>query len=563
MTVDAGLGENKGSWVGTYAIHIYNTKATLNNVTATGGNGGILVNGSDVTLTGNIDVSGNGFGGIEVSYGEGLSEDNSTLQLTLDDGCNIINNTEKYGKPTIWEDKVTGGTFTTNDKVVIGQVQYYIEAKNAEDPNAHIANVKDLYEFKAALEDENKTVINLTAGFETTKKILVSRDDVTINGNNNSITFTGNNEGWQGNYVLHVYKATGVTIRDIKLTGGDAALYANGSEVTLEGTVDITGNEFGGIEVSQGVGVEEIPKLKVVGTITYQSPDSDIKPVIWIDGKQTNDGWVVAEGLYEEVAGKNPANNGDQYYFFDKDEYAEVIKAALAAVNNYLTPENYNYSEAPETLEGHLAVLGLAVGEDSDYAALDKTADGGKNRKTAVFYDLNKNKPAEGYDLSTLTKYFNDMVATRLVTEESMDLVNNAESIEDLNGISFVTMLLDRFSVVNYKSHSDIPVETKIDTLRDLVTRYDNLGSDENRNAVLQKLLDKRPSDGYARSQATIDALAAALDEVVEELEARLELPIMNKEESKEDVQHSEELDSEYEADMEEPVEIEAEMAID
>src|SRR5690606_13349498 len=100
------------------------------------------------------------------------------------------------------------------------------------------------------------------------------------------------------------------------------------------------------------------------------------------------------------------------------EEEQDAIAQALAAVNDYLTPANYNYAGAPEALEGHLAVLGLDVGEDSDYAALDKTASGGKNRKTAVFYDLNQNKPDEGYDLATLTTYFNDIVATRLVTEE-------------------------------------------------------------------------------------------------------------------------------------------------
>ena len=55
------------------------------------------------------------------------------------------------------------------------------------------------------------------------------------------------------------------------------------------------------------------------------------------------------------------------------------------------------------------------VDAESDYAALDKTVDGGKNRKTAVFYDLNSNKLDNGYDLGKLTTYFNDMVATRLV----------------------------------------------------------------------------------------------------------------------------------------------------
>jgi hypothetical protein len=197
----------------------------------------------------------------------------------------------------------------------------------------------------------------------------------------------------------------------------------------------------------------------------------------------------------------------------------DAIAQALAAVNAYLTPESYNYSGAPEALEEHLATLGLNVGTESDYAALDKTATGGKNRKTAVFYDLNNNKPAEGYDLSTLTTYFNDMVATRLVTEESMDLVNNAENTEALEGISFVTMLLDRFGAVSYQTHSDIPVTEKIATLQGLVDRYNSL-DEAGKAAVLQKLLDKRPVDGYARSQATTDALAEALTEVEAEQDA-------------------------------------------
>jgi len=195
------------------------------------------------------------------------------------------------------------------------------------------------------------------------------------------------------------------------------------------------------------------------------------------------------------------------------DEEA-AVQAVLDAVNAYLTPENYVYAEAPGALGEHLATLGLQVGEGSDYVALDKTTTGGKNRKTAVFYDLNNNKPSKGYDLATLTTYFNDMVATRLVTEKSMDLVNNAENIDALNGISFVTMLLERFQTVTYGTHSDIPVADKISTLEGLETRYNNLPSDADRDVVLQKLLGKRPEGGYARSQATTDALAVALTEV-------------------------------------------------
>lgn len=144
LTVNAGLGETKSKWVGTYAIHVYNTKAILNNVKATGGNGGILVNGSDVTLTGDIDVSHNGFGGIEVSLGTDLTQ--VSLNVT---GATLKNDSEAYGLPTIWEDKVTGkvtgGTFTTNDQVKENQVQYYVVAENAVAPEVPTPD-KSIYE---------------------------------------------------------------------------------------------------------------------------------------------------------------------------------------------------------------------------------------------------------------------------------------------------------------------------------------------------------------------------------------------------------------------------------
>jgi hypothetical protein len=238
-----------------------------------------------------------------------------------------------------------------------------------------------------------------------------------------------------------------------------------------------------------------------------------------------NGKWVALEANTDETLWFNKAKETGDYEFFVVTKNGAMYKAtlnwrggavydALKGINAYLTEGTYEYGEAPDKLEAHLNTLGIAVGEGSDYAALDKTATGGKNRKTAVFYDLNNNKPDDGYDLATLTTYFNDMVATRLVTEESMDLVNDAQSIDELNGITFVTKLLDRFQLVSYETHSDIPVETKISTLEDLVTRYNNLGSDADRDAVLQKLLNKRPEGGYSRSQATTDALKTALDEI-------------------------------------------------
>jgi hypothetical protein len=268
-------------WQGNYVLHVYNTTGvTIKDIKLTGGDAALLVNGSEVTLTGAIDVSGNEFGGIESSKGVGLEND---PELTVTDAT-FTNGTEAYGLPTIWEDGVTGTVegFVGFEIVKGTQPQYYLKEANSLDPNAHIANVGTLEDFKAALEDASKTVINLTADFSTDEKILVDRA-VTINGGDKKITFTNDPTGWQGNYVLHVYNTTGVTIKDIKLTGGDAALLVNGSEVTLEGAIDVSGNEFGGIESSKGVGVGTNPKLTVTDATFTNGTEAYGLPTIWED----------------------------------------------------------------------------------------------------------------------------------------------------------------------------------------------------------------------------------------------------------------------------------------
>lgn len=140
LTIEMDAVEGDDTWTGTYAIQVYGGSATLNNITATGADGGIFSNRSTVTLTGTIDVSGNEFGGIEVSNGT------STLNATE---ATIVNTTEAFKKPTIWTDKtpdavvnVTG--FTSSSTIKAEQVQYYLSDENIEAAEI-TTNVNDVY----------------------------------------------------------------------------------------------------------------------------------------------------------------------------------------------------------------------------------------------------------------------------------------------------------------------------------------------------------------------------------------------------------------------------------
>lgn len=129
-------------WHSSYGIQFYNSKGTVENAKITGGNAAIIVNSSEVTLKGKIDVSGNTFGGIEVSKGSALNLNPGVLNIN---GATIINITEEYGKPTIWIDGID-----ENEGVVYGaenmtkiiftkedgsqQIQYYLNPQNSIKP---------------------------------------------------------------------------------------------------------------------------------------------------------------------------------------------------------------------------------------------------------------------------------------------------------------------------------------------------------------------------------------------------------------------------------------------
>ncbi len=153
--------------------------------------------------------------------------------------------------------------------------------------NAESKTVTSETELKEALQNESIDEIILGNDIETTSKINVLRP-VTIDGKNHTIKYVGTFKGgkdntvWDGIYVIQVYKTT-ATIKDIKLTGGNAALLINGSNVRLEGTIDVSGNGFGGIELGRGSGVETVPEVEMNDdTNLVNDTETASKPSLWV-----------------------------------------------------------------------------------------------------------------------------------------------------------------------------------------------------------------------------------------------------------------------------------------
>ena len=323
---------------------------------------------------------------------------------------------------------------------------------------------------------------------------------------------------------FNVEAATGLRTFEVKTKGEDANVYV----ATLDWKEEINNVSF------TATGRE--------GT-RPETEDAYVEFEILVDSQRVS----LAEGAVKLIAQKADGKwvelepNTDETLWFKKDkatgtyEFFVVTSAgvmykatlewpgegvydALAEVNGVEAGANYGQNERKamrQALEKNEKILGLDLTEYNKITV--------EGRKDAVGWDLLANRPAEGYTVETLQSMLDEIVLTRQTTEASLNMVNAAESLTD---IGFATMLLDRFKAAkdeNYTIHSGLQVTDKITMLEDLVGRYNRLG-DDGKAAVLAKIIEKRPADGFGRSQATTDALAAALTEVETEINARLKI---------------------------------------
>lgn len=173
--------------------------------------------------------------------------------------------------------------------------------------NVHVG-VADIDSLRAALDmDSEIDVISLLEDITGIPETIEINRPIILNGQEHKLSFTNGarlgllintdnvilndltvemagSTGWQGNYAVQAYKADNVVINNYKGFGGDAALLVNGSKVILTGHIDVSGNEFGGIEVSKGQGVTTEPQLIANEASFVNTTEEHGKPTIWEDG---------------------------------------------------------------------------------------------------------------------------------------------------------------------------------------------------------------------------------------------------------------------------------------
>lgn len=255
----------------------------------------------------------------------------------------------------------------------------YIVSEQVDALAANVAEINNAAELAAAAADSNINVFSIKSSFTTADKTVLSRS-VYVDGNGNTITFAGVS-GWASEYVFQAYK-TSLTMNNISITGGDAAILANGSNLKLEGAVNVTGNEFGGIEVSQGQNVTVPASLNVTGTLINHS-EAYALPTVWSDSNSTVTG-PLTKATHIKIS-------QDQYYL-------DAVKADIAATNVTL---GLTYSSAQGALDA--ALPGNTVRLDRNvnlpagslrFVKDSVTLDGNNKIVTAAFVGVNRTEDA-------------------------------------------------------------------------------------------------------------------------------------------------------------------------
>ncbi|MGI5893926.1 MAG: pectate lyase-like adhesive domain-containing protein [Candidatus Merdivicinus sp.] len=278
----------------------------------------------------------------------------------------------------------TGSVLVVNSGVTVDDKNAGIYTWDGENwvKDAGTALVGTEEELETALSGDAKEIV-LTQNIDTTKTISVDRE-VVIDGNGKTLEASNLNStpgqnsallitadgvkvenlvldaaktdvgAWGSIYTIQVYEATGVVLNNVTAKGGNGGIIVNGSDVTLEGTTDVSGNGFGGIEVSKGVDVESDPVLTVNGTIVY-ADESLTKPAVWIDKLEGTVNWEGHDPYHYTESGKN------QYFYFVNNDLGKPVvemaeKDEFTVTEKVAAEENGKITEYVPVDENKVAV---------------------------------------------------------------------------------------------------------------------------------------------------------------------------------------------------------------
>lgn len=252
---------------------------------------------ADVMVVGTGSISPDNVTKLEYKYGDTWVEMTGESKFGAAEGFKLSDATSTF-RATFGTAGDCAVTFAIKN-VETGEIMADVKTKaHVVEKYQKVANAQELID---ALKDESiKTIIlKNNIAIDTTeldwedisikKSIEVTRP-VTIDGAGYTLSFTNNPTKFVSNgnnYVMKVYNTTGVTIKDIAFKNSLGGLLVSSSNVTLEGQINVTGNTWGGIEVSKGSTLDTLSKLIVDENAKIVIDDeASNKPAMWICGNE-------------------------------------------------------------------------------------------------------------------------------------------------------------------------------------------------------------------------------------------------------------------------------------
>lgn len=178
--------------------------------------------------------------------------------------------------------------------------------------------VNTLKELKSAINNPKVKNISIQKDIRVEERLKITSEKH-INGN--GYTLTGNvSKRGDTSYVLQFMKTVG-SITNIKIKSADAAIYVDGSTVTLSGTIDVSGNKNAGIIVSAASGGKGQSLLKLVNAKLVNRDEANNKPTILeerIENKDVSNKVVGYEGMYVDYNQKS-ANHLQRFYYLNRE----------------------------------------------------------------------------------------------------------------------------------------------------------------------------------------------------------------------------------------------------
>ncbi len=178
------------------------------------------------------------------------------------------------------------------------------------------ASVKTFKELKAAINNPKVKNISIQKDIKVEQTLKISSEKH-INGNGYTLSGV---TSWRGDnsHALQFMKTVG-SLTNISIKGADAAVYVDGSTVTLSGKIDVSGNKLGGIIISGTSGAKTQTLVKIVNANLVNRDEANHKPTIIeerIERTDVTNKVVGYEGMYVDYNQKS-AKHLQRFYYLN------------------------------------------------------------------------------------------------------------------------------------------------------------------------------------------------------------------------------------------------------